>query len=472
MINQSTYQKCFALAATATAANLTLSPAQNTPLHELVKKSTYMGEPLAVQPTDNVVLNASASSNNAAHNESIDYFINLVADATQSHFAFARNVVTETVGRVATAVTAAMQGAAIDPISKFRVVINGLPAPLDQGSFYREIEKRASTSSLAPRGFFKFKPKTGAELTEILMTGSAVLDERITEWLKTVDFTLVESIWNNYFVDQSLVETRDVPEFSTVLSAPGTGLNASLIVHLVAQKLSVVVLPDSGHGLEMYQILVQEFLEFSANKILAAAINYQNEVENSVVVQSYSKTTSSVAVNRTVYLDWLKNGGENEVLFAGLLNNSVFVTVKDLEENKQNLLALWNSYLGISQNRFRNELFNHFLTTLRSSFFLDMDNADGEEKEYLNNTNGARSTAAQLFENELAELGTAAQEDIPRTVMRLVTKARYYYTDAFKILSSIDDLSKANPNMQMNEVVTLAHIDYLCDFVAAQIRVN
>ena len=56
--------------------------------------------------------------------------------------------------------------------------------------------------------------------------------------------------------------------------------------------------------------------------------------------------------------------------------------------------------------------------------------------------------------------------------MRLVTKARYYYTDAFKILSSIDDLSKANPNMQMNEVVTLAHIDYLCDFVAAQIRVN
>ena len=147
MINQSTYQKCFALAATATAANLTLSPAQNTPLHELVKKSTYMGEPLAVQPTDNVVLNASASSNNAAHNESIDYFINLVADATHSHFAFARNVVTETVGRVATAVTAAMQGAAIDPISKFRVVIIGLPAPLDQRSFYREIEKRASTSS-------------------------------------------------------------------------------------------------------------------------------------------------------------------------------------------------------------------------------------------------------------------------------------------------------------------------------------
>jgi hypothetical protein len=304
------------------------------------------------------------------------------------------------------------------------------------------------------------------------MTGSAVLDERISEWLKTVDFALVESIWNNYFVDQSLVETRDVPEFATVLSAPGMGLNASLIVHLIAQKLSVVVLPDSGHGLEMYQILVQEFLEFSANKILAAAINYQNEVENSVVVQSYSKTTSSVAVNRTVYLDWLKNGGENEVLFAGLLNNSVFVTVKDLEENKQNLLSLWNSYLGISQNRFRNELFNHFLTALRSSFFLDMDNAEGEEKEYLNNTNGARSTAAQLFENELAELGTAAQEDIPRTVMRLVTKARYYYTDAFKILSSIDDLSKANPNMQMNEVVTLAHIDYLCDFVAAQIRVS
>ena len=472
MINENTYKKCFALAAAASANNLTLTPAQNTPLQELVKKSTYLGESLAVNATDNVVANASVSTNNSAHNETIDYFINLTADATQNHFAYARNVVTETVGRIATSVTAVMQSASIDPVSKFCVVMNGLPEPLAQSSFYREIEKHASTSSLAPRAQFKFKPKSAAELMDILLTGSAALDERIQEWLKTIDFALVETIWNHYFVDQSLVETRDVPALALVLSAPATGLNASLIVQLIAQKLNAIVVPDSGHGLDMYKILVQEHLEFSANKILAAAIAYQNEVDHSIVVQSYGKTASTVTVNRTVYLDWLKNGGENELLFAGLLNNTVFVTIKDLEDNKQNLLSLWNSYLSISQNRFRNELFNYFLTTLRTSFFVDLDNVEGEEKEYLNGGSNIRSTISSLFEAELAELGTAAQEDIPRTVMRLVTKSRYYYTDAFKILTSIDELSQANPNIQMNEVVTLAHIEYLCDFVAAQIRVN
>ena len=43
MINESTYQKSFNLAAVAAAAGMTLSPAQNTPLQELVKKSTFLG---------------------------------------------------------------------------------------------------------------------------------------------------------------------------------------------------------------------------------------------------------------------------------------------------------------------------------------------------------------------------------------------------------------------------------------------
>ena len=351
MINESTYQKSFNLAAVAAAAGLTLSPAQNTPLQELVKKSTYMGETLALSPTDNVVANASVSSNNTAHNESSDYFIGLVADATQQHFAHARNVVAETVGRITTAVTATMQNAVVDPVSKFCIVMNGLPEPLEQGSFFRDVQKHASSNTLAPRAFFKFKPKSDTELVEILMTGSAVLDERIQEWLKTIDFAQVRDIWNNYFVDQSLVETRNVPEFSFTLTAPGTGLNASLIVHLIALKLSAVILPDSGHGLDMYKILVDEFLEFSANRIVAASVSYETEKSNGNVVQNYNRSKSSVSVNRTVYLDWLKNGGANEVLFAGLLNQIVLVSAKDLDEHKDKLLSLWDGYLSISAEK-------------------------------------------------------------------------------------------------------------------------
>lgn len=472
MINESTYQKSFNLAAVAAAAGLTLSPAQNTPLQELVKKSTYMGETLALSPTDNVVANASVSSNNTAHNESIDYFIGLVADATQQHFAHARNVVAETVGRITTAVTAVMQNAVVDPVSKFCIVMNGLPEPLEQGSFFRDVQKHASSNTLAPRAFFKFKPKSDTELVEILMTGSAVLDERIQEWLKTIDFAQVRDIWNNYFVDQSLVETRNVPEFSFTLTAPGTGLNASLIVHLIALKLSAVILPDSGHGLDMYKILVDEFLEFSANRIVAASVSYETEKTNSIVVQTYNRTKSSVSVNRTVYLDWLKNGGTNEVLFAGLLNQIVLVSVKDLDEHKDKLLSLWDGYLSISQNRFRNEMFNQYLATLRTAFFTDLDQVIGEEAEYMQSNSNVRVSISGLFEDELSRLAPSSQEDIARTVCTLVGKARYYYTDAYKILTSIDEIAQANPKAQMNEVVAIAHIEYLCDFVAAQIRVN
>ena len=472
MINESTYQKSFNLAAVAAAAGMTLSPAQNTPLQELVKKSTFLGEPLAVTPTDNVAAQASLSSNNSAHNESIDYFIGLVADATQQHFAHARNVVTETVGRISTAVTASMQNAVVDPVSRFCVVMNGMPAPLEQGSFLRDIQKHATGTALAPRALFKFKPRSDTELLEILMTGSAVLDERISEWLKTIDFSQVRDIWNNYFVDQSLVETRNVPAFASVLTAPSTGLNAALIVHLIATKLAAVIAPDSGHGLDMYNILVNEHLEFSANRIVAATANYETEKANAIVVQSYDKTCSTVTVNRTVYLDWLKNGGTNEVLFAGLLNASVLVSVKDLDTNKDRLLNLWEGYMSISQNRFRNEMFNHYLTTLRTAFFSDLDQVSGEEAEYLQSNSNIRSSISTLFEEELGKLAPSSQEDIARAVCKLVTKARYYYTDAYKILVSIDELSQANPKLQMNEVVALAHIEYLCDFVAAQIRVN
>ena len=479
MISQTSFEAVTALAKLAAENDTTILAQENTPLHELYKTTSLMGEtPITTStalgdPTavGELATAASTQSNNSAHNERFDYFVANIADAVNQHFAFAKNTVTATIERITVAVMKDLNGKQVNPISDFEIVIKELPIPMQQTSFFESVTRLAGGMYIEPRGTFTFGVKGPQEIMELMFTGSASFDEQVRLWCARIGDSFLVNIWENHFRSPMTANVEKPIGFMESISHPDTGIDAAAVVHLITRKLKEEVPEDSGMSLSAFNDLCQEYIEVTATSLVRYMEASERNVKNALLVLGRDTMRKRVTVSGPVYKNWIKTGGKNETLFGMLVSGEVHNTVESIDKIAPKCIDAWTRYVSLANTKFRNELFNRFIESLRTSFFVDMKNLEGAEKELLEQNSQYVTTIAKILEEELEKVSTSDQNDIVRTVCRLVCKARYFYTDSYKILCTIDEATTANKELAVEDAVAIARIEYVCDFISSQMKI-
>lgn len=467
MIHANAYAAVLPLATLAAEKGLTVLAVNGTPLAELVKTSTLVGEsPFLVPEGTTVDINKqlSISTDNIPHNERFDFFVKSISEAVNGHFAFARNTVTAAIARITNSVISAMEGIEPNPVSLFNIEMRSIPEPMEQDSFRDSLQADVVKSVLPPQFYFRFPYKDTEFLTKLVMTGSSVMDDRIAQWLAKEEQGLLANTWAKYFTD---------PEASNGQQAHLDQASQAemLVANLFTRKLKADMMEGSGLSLDQYNTAVNQYLEATATYLMNGYKSYTDLSKSDLLVYARVSEKRSVIVNAEVYRRWIAAGGKNEVLFGMLVvGGPLCATVAEIEERKADFLQAWAHFVNLSNIRFRNDSFMRFTGALRNSFFVDMKNVDEQEKSLLESNSHYIERIAALFEEELDSIAPTEQLDIARVVTKLVCKSRYFYTDSYKILSEIDEHMKADRTMSVEDAAAMAHIEVVADFVAAQLK--
>ena len=246
------------------------------------------------------------------------------------------------------------------------------------------------------------------------------------------------------------------------------GYDRAIAIFLLARRIF-----SSGQSQRNVQFgaRLKQFLEVSSYKVADFIKVMEDAEKNDQIILSHDKVNKVIKVCSATYLPWLEKGNTPEVLYgAAIVGGNIFTSTK-LAERKDELLKAWGVHRSALNSSYRNSYHNAYITALRDGFYKDMVNMPEAEAEYHAQNPNAKDEIAKLLEVELREVGLEDRNDHYRTVTRLVARARFFYTDVYKFLSTVDQLTK-DGNTSLEEALHVATIEYVADYVSAQILIR
>lgn len=221
MLTKETTDIAVELGVKATASNVQLSPEVDTPLANLVGMTQVFGPGIA--NTEEVTTSLESideqsvasyiqQSDNSSHNDEFSTLVEQVSAAVAGHLSFARNVVLANVKDYAQRVTKDAALFSTSPASLFKIVQNGFPSLLDEGSLLdQEVSKAAGGTYAEPVRVAHYDAKGPQELLELIKFGSQTLDADVAKWLSTTGGTdFLVGVWDDHFADPMLSKGKSV----------------------------------------------------------------------------------------------------------------------------------------------------------------------------------------------------------------------------------------------------------------------
>ena len=464
------------LATKAAEQNLQFQTVAATPLsklcqatspngNHLVSSENYSDETNPEQITDSTISDYASLSDNLIHTQELSALTHQVSTAVSSHLHFARNTVLANVKEYTDAVLKDSSSFIVNPINDFEICSVGLPELLSYQSLLSQLETDASNEVYAPEKYPKYASKSSEELLALISSGNDSLDKLIAKWYSAKDKDFLYRIWEEYFT----ASMSDVP-YIKALTDINTGLDTSLAIYLLAHAARNKLNEAAGLHLKQLEETLEDYLKTSACSLLSFINKQKRMSQSETLVLQYDKYRKKVTVNKPVYLKWVNNGGRNELILGSLVSGSNLITISQFEEKAEYLLTHWDRYVAASTARYKNELYALYTTSLRTHFFDLLKTVLDPEKEMFAKPNHL-DKINELFESELETLTIADLDHIEPFCLRLMCKARYYYTDSYAILNNISCHTE-NPEISVKQAALLSTIDYITDYVASQISSN
>jgi hypothetical protein len=204
-------------------------------------------------------------------------------------------------------------------------------------------------------------------------------------------------------------------------------------------------------------------------------IESQSNNGNGLLIINYDKANKTINVNAEVYDNFLKNGGSPEVILGVFADNRSTPSdyfYQNLIDFKDKYLDSFNQYARIEEETRRLHYYDSFKMFFRLLFLQETSNYTDFEKEYCNLNPGAQEKIIEMLDEQLS---TVTLDDIKddyslyQTVTRILTRTRYYYTDAHRLLTYIDE--EHTDGKEMSSTVAIAVIYYLIDYFMDQVSV-
>lgn len=483
MIDKNSALYSVPLALLGASKGLVVSPIQGTPLAELVKitNDMLMASPKCFSESDTIAdsLNSLAedlgyctviNAGSSAHDLLMDSYIIDISKAVANHISFAKNVVKPVIVSMVEDVQKVI-GEVESPSAAFKIEIVDLPKPMQNAGFETSIAKFAEQPYIAPTNELRLGEISPQGILDLMKTGSKEYDERISEWFVNKGDMFFMDIWNNLFRDFKEGKPSIVFKFDEVL-VKGDVADYALAIHLLSRKLYDEVPENTGMTLFAFRDLVSQFRSASGIKLNLEYLRYASILKNKSLVSYISADSKTCKVNGAVYRDWLKDGGSNEVLLGMLVGTKSLYMQSVINENKEKFISDWNSYSLFNTTAQKNKSFNRIKNILTLSFAKLLSDMSTEEKEIVATKNGYIEKVNQIFIDELSNLKTSDTNDIFDLCLKLVCRARFFYTDSEKILVGINEAVKANANIDIREAALLSTIEYIVDYVSNQLKIT
>jgi hypothetical protein len=476
MLVEKSFEQAMPLVQILDAKEFCVAPIPNTPLAALVSASNAISTAVnsltedygTVEPTL-----LAAGTDNETHNKLFDETIAFISKAVLQHVSNAKNIVAPVVMGIANKIIARSQEELLS-VKTYAIVPVFLPAPMLNEGFKDSIDKAQGGVYADPQRFLKLKSTLSEEsVLQVMLTGSNEYDEKIKEWYNTKGFGFFAKVWEGLFQDPDLNNAKESLSMIKLFEDKDDGVDAALTVYLLARNLFENIPENTGLTLVEYKRTVSEYKDAAAIRLSRAYSTFETQEKAGILVLSYEANSKEIKVNGGTYSAYIKNGGKNETILGAVVNgpSTVPYNVNVVKDNQQQYLDAWDRYTAFTAAESRNRAIVVFKDICLSVFLSDLTNLTTFEQEFVA-ANPGHIDKCQEIAREVIDTLTTDHIAVPYDVaLSMVCKARFYYTDAEKILSTINSVSKENKEIDVREAALIATTEYLIDYITDQMKV-
>jgi hypothetical protein len=482
MIQKESILAAIGLAEHFAEKNLVVVAKPSTLMSELVTRTNAdILAPIENDPgyaifADNIEqLTTGALEKPSLHDQYSDEAIEAISTAVRGHISFAKNIVKPIVVDVAEGTLAYLREFRYPQAAdQFCVNVVDVPELLEDESFTDRLSDYQGKLPLKPEAMPSLGKKTGEELLALMLTGDKDADVAITTWYTRLGNDWFVNLWENLFRDNQpdrgvlkAVYYDDILGYDLFERA-----DYALALYLLADKLFDNV-DESAAGLNLvaYQNIIAQTRDFGG-AMLANTVERAKSFEATkiMVIQNHQPSQSAKVFGK-VYRPWLATGGCAEMILGMIVSGRNLTTTYSVDEVKQQLLETWKTHSAFFIAAESNKRFDYFKEAIKLKFNEVMANLTDTEQEFISTAPNYQQVVMVKLENELAQLRPQDADDMYAAALKLVCRARFYYTQAEAILGDMVEASKVNPNVDVREAALISTTNYVIDFVASQLAV-
>lgn len=480
MINRGALESSLPLAERLDQNRIFLTAVEGSPLAALVSANrsgpqfnveTKPGEYLA--DIDNIMYMANARNETTGpspHDIVMDDVTEVSIAAVQRIMTHARTVVRPVISELVEKVTQAMSVLASSSLLGMEVVVKTVPAVFENNSLATAVKRFSETPFDNPEMRLRCPNQTVEDIIKLMASGSGGLDSDIKEWAGALGDSWFIWLWENAFQQKQaeITDTKSVT-FRSLVEDPTHGANNALAIFLISRRL---VESDPLEGTEMalgdYESIIETFRNQSALRLTRELKDLEQEISSGILVVDIKGTKTTV--NGSVYRQWIAEGGENEVLFGNMIDGSPSRYANMINERASDLKRKWLQHESVTMAVESTKRFQRIKESLVVQFLFQLQAMSDEEKVNVNFV-----AAEKLFREGLQTVTLSDVDGLKAlylTCVKLVCRSRFYYTDAERILTTLDSVADDNPQLEVREAGLVAMIKYVAYWLSTQIKAN
>ena len=464
--------------------DLIITPLANTPLEALVKATrsdplfniaTQVMDPASgISKTEYIpdIVNIGYIANvrdpvlnTNSHDLAMDDIIEVASKAVLEHIVFAKSVVAPAIVNLVMRTKEKLNTITPSTLLGMEVIVWNPPKPLLNSGLESSVRKFEDLALDYPMMNIKSPDVTISTISDLMKSGSGALDKDIDEWMAIKGDSFFFNIWENVFQIKPKFGNNVNDTFKYWIYESDDAVDNALAIYLLSRKLLDNPLPETENNLIAFNKTILDYRNQSAARLSLAYAELDNIDKSKILVRSMTKNTTTV--NGGVYDTWIKNGGENEVLFGNILQLPSSVSVADIDKKAIELKTLWNKHATLISSIERNHVFSRTKEILSYEFQEQLFEVSDSSTTLEN-----RERITKLFEDCLDDLREDELVDLYDACLKLLSASRFANTEARRILLGIDRISKENPNIDVRECAAISVLEYVSYWIASQFKVT
>ncbi len=411
------------------------------------------------------------STNGSIHSTTVDALAEDISKFVQSHLNFAKNTVRPLIEELVNEVKADIEALPLNSQYSTEIIISDLPEPMSVSSFEDAVMEYKNIDYCPINNYMSLPGQAVADVIANLTTGNSNLDKAVSTWIAKKGDSFFQHVWDCVFTS-----TPTEQRFENLINDPDEGIDAAVAVYLIASRLFDNPMDGVQLSLMTYNKQMAELRNQAALRIVHAYEEYVRFKTTGLLVKS--SINNRVVVMGDEYRKWISEGGNNAVLFGNSLTTNPSKFTNDINEKKADYLATWERQNWMLTVAERNKKFVYYKEILRNrTLKLVMDNY---QKCYShlreNGVTDSNMPEYLQFQKNLDEFLPCVKEsdfkDIWNLALNTICTCVFYYTDAGKILSGIEQACCENEGIHVREAALISTIMYVVDYVCDQMKLS
>jgi len=405
------------------------------------------------------------------HTTGMDGAIAATVEHVRRHIQTARLVVVPIVTDFQDRVNNALKNLAPDQVLNMEVRPHRLPVFLVANSLtnrlatYRNLPK---TNMIAGMGLPLIEDND--QLVEMMKTGIATLDLDLQNWIRSYGPSKAVRIWNDVFANRALVDTKgqDASEIiEKLMQDPNEAEVNCLIMYLLAAALYNNPPEGTALGLDTFNDRIGLLRDQAAGMLYKKIAARQNAIESGMLVMRFEGNVCYVYGE--LYDEFLNSGGSNDVLLGNMLVADRQYRAEAILTRAVEFRQEWQRKSAAIKTTQANRR-----TALTRQLLVEAFNAQLVASRESNEVDQATFNAIAERFNKILRFETSDAEfnDLNALSLKLICRSRFPNTHAEKILTTMERISKVNPELDVRDAGTYAVIEYVTDWICEQMLVK